>query len=97
MSIGDSSIIGSAAFLPPFLSWMFWVTWFMAVLVTNIILMNFIVAEACACYSEVSENLESVIWKEKANMIVESELMTNERSKQKNQYPPYIIIRSVQC
>lgn len=35
--------------------------WILTVVVTSIIFLNFVVAEACASYARVVENLESVI------------------------------------
>jgi hypothetical protein len=74
--MGDNSVLLQAASLPRALNIINWLTWFVAVVTLNIVLLNFIVAEACACYTEVSDSLESVIWREKANMIVEAERMT---------------------
>jgi len=39
----------------------FWLMWMMTVIVTCIIFLNFVVAEACASYSKVVESLESII------------------------------------
>ena len=83
VSLGEYDIIEDAAKLPNLPNILFWLTWVMCVLVTNIILMNFIIAEACAWYKIVSINLDQVIWKEKANLIVESESMTKEKNKTK--------------
>ena len=39
----------------------FWLMWILTVVVTSIIFLNFVVAEACASYSRVVDSLESVI------------------------------------
>ena len=71
--MGDNDILSEAAELPKTLNIINMITWFFAVVTLNIILLNFIVAEACAIYTLVSDSLESIIWREKANMIVEAE------------------------
>jgi len=45
------------------------------VLTTNIIFLNFIIAEASASYEKVHSQLEQFILKEKSALIAESELM----------------------
>lgn len=66
---------------------LFWVCWFFTVIITCVIFLNFIVAEACASYSKVVETLEEVIWQEKTALIAESEQMTFERFKTPEKYP----------
>ena len=61
ISTGDFPIIDSAEWLTPGENVMFWVIWFMTVVVTAIIFLNFIVAEAGNSYNEVSEQLENFI------------------------------------
>lgn len=89
-------MLTTAASLPKALNIINMLTWFVAVVTLNIVLLNFIIAEACSCYSEVSDSLESVIWREKANMIVVAELMSLKKTRTKWQYPPYIVVRSVE-
>ncbi len=77
MSIGDFDCIDSSSNLPKYENWMFWFIWLVAVLLSNIVFLNFIVAEASASYAKVTETLEAVIEKEKASMISESEAMSS--------------------
>ena len=69
VSIGDNDILGNATNLHATLNWIAIFIWLLTVLLSNIVLLNFIIAEACACYSIVAESLEAVIWREKASMI----------------------------
>ena len=72
-SMGDNTGIGIMKKVPdptyhqePFKlegadNWIFWTIWFITVVVTCIIFLNFIVAEASASYSKVTEMLNQVI------------------------------------
>ena len=73
IALGDNDILGNGIDLEKYINWLFLLTWVVAVLVLNIILMNFIIAEACACYTEISECLEETVQKEKANLCYEAE------------------------
>jgi hypothetical protein len=81
LSMGDFSAIGASTELDKAENVIFWLIWVMTVVITCIIFLNFIVAEASASYSHVVETLESVIQKEKAALINESEEMTLNSSK----------------
>ena len=96
MSMGDMSCVEDAKFLAKSDNITFWICWLSTVVITCIIFLNFIVAEACASYSKVVESLEEVIWKEKTALISESEEMTFENLKTPEKYPPYIIVRQVE-
>ena len=81
LSIGDFDCIDTATKLPKYENWMFWFIWLIAVIISNVVFLNFIVAEASASYSKVTETLEAVIQKEKASMIHESESMSMQSKK----------------
>ena len=83
LSIKDNSILVSAASLPSFLNILAWLTWVVAVFLTNIILLNYLIAESLSAYVFVAYLLDSVICKEKAIMIVECERMVRDKSKTK--------------
>ena len=53
----------------------FWLVWLLITIVTAIIFLNFIVAEASASYAKVTDTLELVIWQEQASLILEAEDM----------------------
>lgn len=61
LSLGDFSAIGATSSLLKHEMQIFWLMWILTVVVTSIIFLNFVVAEACASYSRVVESLESVI------------------------------------
>ena len=83
VSLGDNSIVGEIADFPVGLSILFWLVWLLCVIMSNIIFLNFIIAEASASYARVQENIEMIISKEKINLIVEAENMTRTKSKTK--------------
>ena len=75
LSMGDFSAIGPSSGLAKAENWIFWILWLMIVIVTCIIFLNFIVAEASASYTKVVEALEEFILVEKAALIFEAEAM----------------------
>ena len=95
LSIGDQSLIGSTTNLTEAETWLFWILWVLAIVVTNVIFLNFVVAEASASYTKVTDTLEAVIWQERASMIHEAECMTRTKNKSKEKFPPYLVIRSL--
>ena len=96
MSMGDMSAVEDSKFLNRAENILFWICWLITVVVTCIVFLNFIVAEACASYSKVVETLQEVIWKEKSALITESEVMTFDGLKTPEKYPPYVIVREVE-
>ena len=42
-------------------AWAFWIIWFICNVITAIVFLNFIVAEACESYTRVTETLDSVV------------------------------------
>ena len=69
LSMGDFTAIDSSTELASPENIMFWMFWVLTVVITSIIFLNFIVAEASASYANVVDTLESVIQKEKAALI----------------------------
>ena len=58
MSIGDNSLIEAAKNLEQAENIVFWILWLLGVVITSIIFLNFIVAEASGSYAKVTETLE---------------------------------------
>ena len=54
MSIGDNSLIEAAKKLGPAENRLFWILWLLGVVITSIIFLNFIVAEASGSYAKVT-------------------------------------------
>ena len=72
IAMGDFDF-GAANFLTPSENGIYWLIWLMVVIATCIIFLNFVVAEAMGSYEKVKEYLESVIQRERAVLISESE------------------------
>lgn len=96
MSMGDFSAIGAQKTLTKIESKIFWLLWLITVIMTCIIFLNFVVAEACASYSKVKEYLGPVIEREKAVLISESEEMQMNCMRNKIKYPKYLIVRETE-
>ncbi|CDW83104.1 wd-40 repeat protein [Stylonychia lemnae] len=72
-----------------------WTIWVIAVLILNIVFMNFIIAVISESYEKVMQKLVAQSYKVKANMIVERELLLNPMDEDERNfyYPQYIILR----
>ena len=92
MSMGDFGF-DAAIELDPAENIIYWFTWFLIVIITCIIFLNFIIAEASASYEKVSEFLQLYILAEKAALIQQAEEMELSRFKSQEKFPEYIIIR----
>ena len=75
---------------------MYWAIWLIIIVMTNVVFLNFIIAEACASYEKVSADLEAFVLKERSALIQESEEMTPERLKKDSYYPKFLIIREME-
>jgi len=60
MSIGDNDFDATIE-LNESTNIVFWILWSMILYVTCIIFLNFIIAEACASYERVSENIKNIL------------------------------------
>ena len=74
MAMGDFDFEASM-YLKPYENFLYWLIWLMVVVMTCIIFLNFIIAEASASYEKVKLNLVAMINKEKASLIAEAEGM----------------------
>lgn len=95
MSMGDFSF-SAAIELNKAESIMYWFTWMFIVLMTSIIFLNFLVAEACASYEKVAEALDAFIYCEKASLIQEAEEMRPIKRKNQNLFPQFIVVREIE-
>ena len=76
LSMGDfGSVIDGSADLNNEDNYMFWLVFMMVFILTCVIFLNFIIAEASASYEKVSAELDSYISRQKAKLIAESEQM----------------------
>ena len=76
ISIGDNDAIGPSAYLDDIDNYIFWFCFFITVMASCVVFLNFIVAEASNSYAIVTETIDATIWMEKSNMINEAEDMT---------------------
>lgn len=75
---------------------MFWIIWFLTTLISCIIFLNFIVAEASGSYNIVNEHLEEYIMMQRASMVGEAEQIMPAWTKSERTHPRYIILRKVE-
>jgi len=92
MSLGDFGF-DAAMELNAAENYIYWVIWVLIILITCIIFLNFIIAEASASYEKVSEFLQLYILAEKAALIQQAEEMVPKWNKNEDKFPSYIIIR----
>merc|ERR1712216_683970 len=52
---------------------LFWVVWVLMVVFSALIFLNFIIAEVSSSYNKVKRNIDSLIYKERAGLIMEAE------------------------
>ena len=91
-AIGDFDFT-AAYYLTKSENWMYFIIWFMVVVITCIIFLNFIIAEASASYAQVMENIDALKNKEKASLVFEAEKMMSDKWKKPSLFPKFIIIR----
>ena len=91
-SIGDIDI-GRAQALQPNSNRAYWVMYLLTVFILLILFLNFIIAEASASYSKVSENIDRIKRFEKIKLIVEADGVLFEKLKNNSNYPRFLIIR----
>jgi len=95
MSVGDNDF-GDIQALGASKNIVFWFIWILILYVTCIIFLNFIIAEACASYERVSDNIENFLMYQKATMIHETEDMLWPMFKNNQCFPKYLIVRQVE-
>ena len=73
LSMGDFGCITAADYLKPFENYVFWMIFLLNAVITCIIFLNFIVAEAGNTYNIVSEEIDNYIQQQKADLVAEAE------------------------
>ena len=96
LSLGDYDLIGEAASMTSSDNILFWIVFVLALIITQIVFLNFIIAEASASYAKVMADLNAIRRKERVSMVSEAEDMTREANKTQKDYPPYVIVRSIE-
>jgi len=84
--MGDYDFEG-ANYLIPELNYIYWLVWFLSIVITCIIFLNFIIAEASASYTKVKDNLDEMVFNERSSLIVEAETMLPKRLKSPSMFP----------
>jgi len=95
VSLGDFDFAASIH-LDELENQLYWVIWLLVVIMTCIVFLNFIIAEASASYQSVKDRLEAMINKEKGSLIAEAETILCKGVKTDQLFPKYIIIREVE-
>ena len=97
MSLGDFDF-KAIKYMDTLSNKIFWIAWICIILMTCIIFLNFIIAEASASYEKVVQNIDNYLIFEKCSMINESEnmLYSNKGSRRdKSKFPTFLIIREM--
>lgn len=78
--------------------WLFWVVWVMMVIFSSLIFLNFIIAEVSNSYQGVKEQIDNLVYKERAGLVEEVEnITTSSRIKNdKDSWPRYVVIRELE-
>lgn len=65
---------------------------------SSLIFLNFIIAEVSATYERVKDQIEALIYKERASLIAEAEdiIPKSVREKNKEFFPEFIVIRQLE-
>ena len=95
MALGDFDFTPSI-YLTKEENYIYWLMWFLVVLLTCIVFLNFIIAEASNSYSNVMNRLDALVNKEKSSLISEAEDIMFDKSKNDQKLPKYMIIRSIE-
>ena len=77
---------------------MFWITWYSYVIFGTLIFLNFIIAEVSNSYEIVRENINQLIYKERAGLIAEVEAIMLDSTIENNPhfFPKYLVSREVE-
>ena len=94
--MGDFAAIDAISTLSKHESRIFWVFWVITLVLTCIIFLNFIIAEASNSYAKVKDSLIAMINKEKSALIGEAEGLFPPTQKTRLLFPKYVIIREIE-
>ena len=94
-AVGDYSIINSSLELTKIENMLFWLIFFGILVFTNIIFLNFVIAEAGNSYSIINDQLMQNVLKNKAIMVDEAEEMLPKWKRSEKYYPKYIVSRKI--
>ena len=92
-ALGDFTVVWASLYLDEVDNCIFWLIFFCILFTTNIIFLNFVIAEASNSYQNVSEKLQQYILIEKCKLIDEAETMLPKILSKHEWYPKYIVVR----
>ena len=98
LSLGDFdfSIIGDDD-LSAAQHWLFWIIWALMVLMACLIFLNFIIAEVSASYATVKETVKAQVYKERAGLVKDAEVMQSASIKSDvRKYPRFFVVRCME-
>lgn len=74
---------------------LFWCIWLVVFLFGCLIFLNFIIAEVSSSYQDVRDQIDSLVYKERARMVKEVEDFLSEEFKESNKkhFPKYLVVR----
>ena len=78
---------------------MYWSLWVICVTIASLVFLNFIIAEVSNSYAMVKENIDALIYKERAGLIDEAEDLLPEyiKARDKEKFPLYIVNRQIEA
>ena len=96
ISMGDFAAIEPADYLSPHENYVFWIIWTLTCIITCIIFLNFIVAEASETYATVDAELQNYIQQQRADLVAEAESLIPNSVKTATKYPKFIVVRKIE-
>lgn len=74
---------------------LYWIVWLAMVIFSALIFLNFIIAEVSNSYSKINENINKLVYKERARLINEAEDVMSRKVRDTNKvrFPRFIITR----
>ena len=97
ISLGDFNF-AQLDILTPHESGVYWIVWTLVFMLGCLIFLNFIIAEVGESYAQVSERIDSLIWRERATMVKEVEDFLSEgyKRRRKQDFPKYVVVREAE-
>ena len=78
-------------------AFIFWVLWFIIAILTFVIFLNFIIAEAAGSYNRVKANISNILTHARVVLINETEEWLGKVLKGNRNFPKYIIARKIEA
>ena len=77
---------------------LFWFVWIGMVFFSSLVFLNFIIAEVGNSYQICKENINKIIFKERASLIAEAEDLHSKDQKENDfvRFPPFIVSRNIE-